>query len=145
MEFLPALPKLGNGKVDQGRLAVARVTDAAAVARTGGTVKRQHRMINEQVEALIRGPQYAAPQAEKDALLTPILRALCREVADRCPPYRRFLDRFGGDPALGDRRPTFPRCRLRCSSISCSAPFRRKRSSASCTPPRPRASSPAGS
>jgi phenylacetate-coenzyme A ligase PaaK-like adenylate-forming protein len=54
--------------------------------------------MNEQVEALIHGPQYAAAQAEKDALLTPILRELCREVADRCPAYRRFLDRFGGDP-----------------------------------------------
>jgi hypothetical protein len=41
--------------------------------------------------------QFATPQAEKDAVLTPILRALCRSVADRCPGYRRFLDRFGGD------------------------------------------------
>ncbi len=36
-------------------------------------------------------------QAEKDAVLAPILRALCRDVAGRCPLYRRFLDRFGGD------------------------------------------------
>jgi phenylacetate-coenzyme A ligase PaaK-like adenylate-forming protein len=54
--------------------------------------------VQEQIDALIHGPQYATPQAEKDAALTPILRALCREVAGRCPPYRRFLDKFGGDP-----------------------------------------------
>ena len=28
--------------------------------------------------------------------MTPILRALCRQTADRCPGYRRFLDKFGG-------------------------------------------------
>ncbi len=54
--------------------------------------------MDEQINALIHGPQYATPQAEKDASLTPILRALCREVAGHCPPYRRFLDKFGGDP-----------------------------------------------
>ena len=37
------------------------------------------------------------PQADKDAALTPLLRALCRQMADRCPGYRRFLDKFGGD------------------------------------------------
>jgi hypothetical protein len=36
-------------------------------------------------------------QAEKDAALTPILRLLCRDMAGRCPSYRRFLERFGGD------------------------------------------------
>ncbi|MCE5267562.1 MAG: hypothetical protein LLG00_06735 [Planctomycetaceae bacterium] len=53
--------------------------------------------MQEQIDALIHGPQYATPQAEKDARLAPLLRTLCRDVADRCPPYRRFLDHFGGD------------------------------------------------
>ncbi len=52
--------------------------------------------LDQQIDALIRGPQYAMPQAEKDALLTPILRALCRDLAERCPAYRRFLERLGG-------------------------------------------------
>ncbi len=51
--------------------------------------------LEQQVEELIRRPQYALPQAEKDAGLTVILRELCQDVAARCPPYRRFLDHFG--------------------------------------------------
>ena len=50
--------------------------------------------LDQQIDALIGGPQYATPQAEKDAALAPILLALCRQTADRCPGYRRFLDRF---------------------------------------------------
>jgi len=53
--------------------------------------------VNQKIEALIHGPQYAMTPAEKDAVLTPILRLLCRDMADRCPPYRRFLERFGGN------------------------------------------------
>ena len=49
------------------------------------------------VDDLIRGPQYALPQAEKDAQLLSILRPLCRQVAGQCEPYARFLQRFGGD------------------------------------------------
>ena len=48
------------------------------------------------VDELIRGPQYAMAQSEKDARLVAILRTLCREVGLRCAPYGRFLDRFGG-------------------------------------------------
>jgi phenylacetate-coenzyme A ligase PaaK-like adenylate-forming protein len=51
---------------------------------------------NEQIDALIRGPQYARPQAEKEALLAPLLGELCLDVAARCPPYARFLNRLGG-------------------------------------------------
>ncbi len=53
--------------------------------------------IQQQVDDLIGGPQYALTQANKDAALTPILRELCRDVARRCPGYGRFLDKFGGD------------------------------------------------
>lgn len=53
--------------------------------------------MQEQIDALIHGPQYAMTQAEKNAALTPILRELCRDVAGRCPPYGRFLSKFGGD------------------------------------------------
>lgn len=53
--------------------------------------------IVERIEALIRGPQHAMPQAEKDITLTPILRQLCREMAVHCPAYGRFLDHFGGN------------------------------------------------
>jgi hypothetical protein len=52
--------------------------------------------LDQQIDALIRGPQYARPQAEKDAVLTPILAAQCRDVSERCPAYRRFLERLGG-------------------------------------------------
>jgi hypothetical protein len=52
--------------------------------------------LEQQVDALIRGPQYATAQAEKDVLLFAVLRALCRDVAERCPPYRRFLEKLGG-------------------------------------------------
>jgi hypothetical protein len=51
--------------------------------------------VAEQVESLIRGPQFAATQAEKDAALLPILRTLCDYVAAQCAPYRRFLDKLG--------------------------------------------------
>jgi hypothetical protein len=50
------------------------------------------------VDALIAGPQFATLQAQKDAALLPILRALCQATAASCPPYRRFLDKLGKDP-----------------------------------------------
>ncbi len=49
----------------------------------------------QQIEELIRGPQYTAPQAEKESRLLAILRAVCQDVAGRCPPYARFLARLG--------------------------------------------------
>ncbi|MGD0652988.1 MAG: acyl-protein synthetase [Thermoguttaceae bacterium] len=55
--------------------------------------------LEQQVEALIRGPQYAMRQAEKDAVLTTILRELCAEIAENCPPYDRFLRRLGPSSA----------------------------------------------
>ena len=77
--------------------------------------------LEQEIEQLIRGPQYALPQAKKDARLTAILRELCRDVAARCPPYGRFLDRAGPPwRALAARWPTSRRCRWRCSSGSCS-------------------------
>jgi phenylacetate-coenzyme A ligase PaaK-like adenylate-forming protein len=54
--------------------------------------------VAQQVDELIRGPQYAMRQAEKDVLLTSLLRVLCREMAQRCPPYGRFLERLGANP-----------------------------------------------
>jgi hypothetical protein len=54
--------------------------------------------IDQQVESLIRGPQYALPQAEKDQLLLGILRERCRSMARNCPAYGRFLDRLGPPP-----------------------------------------------
>jgi phenylacetate-coenzyme A ligase PaaK-like adenylate-forming protein len=54
--------------------------------------------LEQQVDALIRGPQYAMRQAEKDAVLTEILRELCSEIARHCPPYDRFLHRLGPLP-----------------------------------------------
>src|SRR3972149_3288337 len=55
--------------------------------------------IEQQVDALIRGPQYAMRQAVKDTLLTSILRELCQEIGRNCPPYARFLQRLGRSPA----------------------------------------------
>lgn len=56
------------------------------------------RTITDQIESLIHGPQYAMMQAEKDAILTPVFRALCADMAERCPPYRRFFEKFSGSP-----------------------------------------------
>jgi hypothetical protein len=53
---------------------------------------------DEQILELIRGPQYALTQAEKDAQLTPILSQLCSGIGDRCAAYGRFLSNLGGDP-----------------------------------------------
>lgn len=47
------------------------------------------------VDDLIRGPQYALPQAEKQALLLPIVRELCARMGTQCPPYGRLLERLG--------------------------------------------------
>ncbi|MGA2796677.1 MAG: acyl-protein synthetase [Thermoguttaceae bacterium] len=55
--------------------------------------------IEQRVDALIRGPQYAMRQAEKDVVLTAILGGLCGEIARHCPPYDRFLRRLGSSPA----------------------------------------------
>ena len=85
VEFLPRLPKTSHGKVDKRRWpAEGEAVNAAA--------------LQQQIEELIRGPQYALPQAEKDARLTAILRELCRDVAAHCPPYRRFLDHAQAPP-----------------------------------------------
>jgi hypothetical protein len=54
--------------------------------------------IEDLIDGLIRGPQYALPQAEKERALLPILRERCRDMAPRCPPYARFLSRLGCDP-----------------------------------------------
>jgi hypothetical protein len=54
--------------------------------------------IEQRIDELIRGPQYARRQAEKESILVPMLRELCRDMARRCPPYGRFLERLGGDP-----------------------------------------------
>ncbi len=54
--------------------------------------------IDEQVENLIRGPQYALAQAEKDRVLVGILRRRCRNIAQSCPAYGRFLERLGPPP-----------------------------------------------
>lgn len=54
--------------------------------------------IDQQVENLIRGPQFALPQAEKDRMLVGILRERCRKIAENCPAYHRFLERLGPPP-----------------------------------------------
>jgi hypothetical protein len=51
--------------------------------------------VQSQVDDLIRGPQYARTQAEKDGILLPILTCLCRETAEQCEPYGRFLAKLG--------------------------------------------------
>ncbi len=55
-------------------------------------------MTADRVDSLIAGPQYGLAQAEKDVVLAALLRWLCEDVAQRCPPYRRFLDKLGGPP-----------------------------------------------
>ena len=60
------------------------------------------------IDDLIRGPQYARPQAEKDTALTAILQELCADVASRCPPYARFLARLGAPAAQWRRLADIP-------------------------------------
>lgn len=55
--------------------------------------------VQERIEELIRGPQYAMRQAEKDLLLAALLAEVCRDMAERCPPYGRFLETWGSAPA----------------------------------------------
>lgn len=55
--------------------------------------------VEQQIDSLIRGPQYTLRQAEKDAALMEILRELCTEIARNCPPYSRFLQRLGRSTA----------------------------------------------
>ncbi len=64
--------------------------------------------IDQQVDALIRGPQYDSPQADKDLALTVILRKLCPQVAASCSPYDRFLRRLGDEPAAWTRTADVP-------------------------------------
>lgn len=61
------------------------------------------RSLDEEVAALIRGPQYGLPQAEKDERLTPILARLCGEMTASCPPYRLFVERLGTPPESWER------------------------------------------
>jgi len=52
------------------------------------------------LDALVVADPYGCPQAEKEAVLLPILRRLVTHVAGSCPPYARFLSRLG-TPASG--------------------------------------------
>jgi len=52
-------------------------------------------MLEQQIDALLKGPQYEIPQREKEELLLPLFRDLCRSMAESCPPYGRFLERLG--------------------------------------------------
>lgn len=52
-------------------------------------------MLEQQIEAILIGPQYEIPQRDKERLLMPLFRDLCRDMAENCPPYGRFLERVG--------------------------------------------------
>jgi hypothetical protein len=52
-------------------------------------------MLEQQIDALLKGPQYELPQRDKEELLLPLFRDLCRSMAEHCPPYGRFLERLG--------------------------------------------------
>lgn len=60
--------------------------------------------VQEQVDALVAGEQFATPQADKDAALLSILKPLCLHVGEACPAYGRFLRRLG-KPVESWRRP----------------------------------------
>lgn len=51
-------------------------------------------MLEREIEALLRGPQYATRQKDKEQLLVPYFRTLCQNMAETCPPYGRFLERL---------------------------------------------------
>jgi hypothetical protein len=52
-------------------------------------------MLEQKIDALLKGPQYEIPQRDKEELLLPLFRDLCRTMAENCPPYGRFLERVG--------------------------------------------------
>jgi hypothetical protein len=83
--------------------------------------------LDERIEALIRGPQYAMSRAEKQDVLLPILRASCIEMGRRCAEYGRFLARLGGRPenwlALADL-PALPVSAFKRFLLSAVAPER---------------------
>lgn len=64
--------------------------------------------IDARIEALIAGPLYAQPQADKEQALLAILRPLCARVAQGCPPWARFLQRCGSDPETWQRLEDIP-------------------------------------
>jgi hypothetical protein len=51
------------------------------------------------IDALVVAAPYAGTQAEKEARLLPVLRALAEHVAAGCAPYARFLARLGTPPS----------------------------------------------
>lgn len=55
--------------------------------------------LQKDVDELIRGPQYRLRQSDKEALLFPMLRELSLEMADRCEPFGRFLQRMAPPPS----------------------------------------------
>lgn len=57
-------------------------------------------MMNEQqIEDLIKRPLlFNLPQAEKEAILLPLLSSLCQQMATQCPPYGNFLSRLAPPP-----------------------------------------------
>ncbi len=55
--------------------------------------------VDTAITALIAGDQFSSKQADKDHDLLAILRPLCEQMAEACPPYARFLARLGGSPA----------------------------------------------
>jgi hypothetical protein len=52
-------------------------------------------MAEQQIESLLRGPQYETVQTDKEYFLVPLFRDLCRDMSENCPPYGRFLERLG--------------------------------------------------
>ena len=52
-------------------------------------------MIEQPIEDLLKSGQYDLPQEQKERVLLPLLRDLCRSMGERCPAYGRFLKRLG--------------------------------------------------
>jgi len=50
--------------------------------------------LETEVDALLKGPQYALPQRDKQERLLPLVRSLAGQIATGCPEYQRFLDRL---------------------------------------------------
>lgn len=49
----------------------------------------------EKIDELIKGPHYQIPQTEKEAILLPVFQDVCTEMKEKCPEYKRFLERLG--------------------------------------------------
>ncbi len=94
---------------------------------TAGLSDARRTEVDTAITELIAGDQFSSKQADKDHDLLAILRPLCEQMAEACPPYARFLARLGGSPAVWTRVadvPPLPVTMFKRFALSAVAPER---------------------